>query len=197
MKPLILSAAAFELDASLKEQNSKFDYFEFGVGIFEASFHMSEARQLARNREVIFIGSAGVFGEFDAPQLHCIDVVHWLPMGQRLELAYGIAGTQDPLQLTPSPAAHNALPPATTICSSLISLEDKFFGKTKPPSQTLMENVELYAVCKYLLPECSSLSALLCSTNAIGKNAHNQWKQNHKKAAQLTSRFVLDHLLEG
>ena len=208
---LLVSAAAFEiapLIARLRRnrnfESRGFDFIaaETGVGALAAAATAQGLGVLAQNRHVIFVGTAGIFSGFDdlkgsealaAPTLCTASLVAWLPTCERLGLGYGIPrGTIH--QITVPPAQHAALklPALRVLCSPSISLEAGFsknLAATFDPVTTL-ENLELFSCIKPLLAFGKSVDIVLGVTNAIGPDAHEQWKKNHKPAAELAAEHI-------
>ena len=54
-----------------------------------------------------------------------------------------------------------------------------------------VENVEAYAFLSALGATAKTVDVLLAVTNAVGKEAHQQWQQHHAQAAQLTAAYVM------
>ena len=57
-----------------------------------------------------------------------------------------------------------------------------------------VENLELYSCIGEIAAQAASLAVVLAVTNAIGPDAHLQWRQNFAGAAGMTAEFVSSRL---
>ena len=79
-------------------------------------------------------------------------------------------------------------------CSPSITRDESLAQKMSKLTGCRFENLELYGVataCRELNVPWSTIS---CVTNYIEASGHQQWKENHKKAAEITSKKVVDYL---
>ena len=143
-------------------------------------------------RHSLFVGTCGVFGEFSEPELVTASSAKWLPACERTGISYAVPNTAPDISfLTPGILAHG-LRAAKVICAPNISLVDTLPGSIR--NDRCVENLELYSCAEALAKNSLSLSVLLCVTNAVGKDAHTQWKSNFAQAAQLTAGFIKENL---
>ena len=186
---LIISAAAFEtkpLQAALAQQTSV-DWLTCGVGVPAAAAAVAQAQTLCHDREVLFIGTCGTFAAFTQVTLCRAQTLHWSPTCARLGLSYAVDDTP-PLSLNSS-GCYNDLPAAEVFCAPNISLTN-----TLPDAQKgalCVENIEAYTYLSALRKTARTIDVLLGITNAIGKDAHQQWREHCQQAAALTATYVM------
>jgi hypothetical protein len=185
-----MSAADFEIAAvvkSLTSVNEDFSVIHCGVGIFPPIETGDVLRNQCAGRDVLFIGTCGIFGDFSKPTLVTTDSVHWEPAGDRIGTSYPVPKMEP---FTVSALPH--LPVCRLICGPSVSVDAmKSLRRT-----TTIENIEFYSVLRTLSSCARSIRALFCITNAIGPDAHSQWKANFGQAGELSAEYVLANLRE-
>lgn len=145
---------------------------------------------------MIFVGSCGTFGDFQAVKLVTARSVHWLPACERAGIAYQVQGTAPSFSgLSTGPFGHG-LPAVDVICAPCISLTSEGLPAEFTPTATV-ENLELYAVTPAILEAAASFSILLGVTNSIGPSAHQEWKAHWQSAATQTAQHVRNLLSAG
>ncbi len=189
-KPLFISAAEFETQAFAK---AGFPCFYVGMGALNAAKTANTLRKVAVNQDVVFVGTAGVFGEFSEPLLVRAHKAVWSPVCERHGLSYTVKGTAPDIALPPPHPFAEVLPPATVMVSPTISLDP--FLPQRGDENIVVENLELYSVAQELIEVSRTLTIILGITNAIGTNAHSEWRANFAKAADMTFEFVKDRWL--
>lgn len=194
---LIISAARFEVEPLLKMLDANrvpFTYAATGIGALAAAANAAKLGQLAADKNVIFIGTAGTFGAFDQPFLCAPKRVAWLPACERLGLAYGVPRGQIPLLSVEKKSLISAeLQSLDVICGPSISLQGGFaehLASVFVPEQTA-ENLELFSCLEQIQKAAMTVDVMLGITNCIGENAHAQWKQWHAVAAEMSARHVM------
>ena len=195
LKLAVFSAAGFEAEpllSVLAENQLDFVAHTFGVGALKAARSIVNLSQAARDRHAIFIGTCGTFGNFDGPSLISANEVHWLPTCERAGLSYAIPDSAPPVKINRPLPWTSSLRVATVICAPNISLTNSLPPSLNPSN--CVENIELYSCAEALQDSALSLSAILCTTNAVGPGAHEQWVRNFKNAARLTADFVRENL---
>lgn len=199
MTLLLVSAVAFELEPTTKllaAAGVPHSVATLGIGALEAAKSCHRIASLSEHKHVIFMGTCGAFRGFQQPTVYRIRQVHWVPTGERLGQAYTVKDTAPPLTLSRHNPLYDDLPSADAVCSPAISttaeLPEGF--QIKPP---VLENLELYSVAAEIQAVAQSFTALLTTTNAIGKEAHNQWRNNFKPAAELTAVEVAERQQRG
>lgn len=190
-KLVILSAAKFEADALLKslEENSiAYDYLCVGVGALEAAKSAKIVGEFCRGKDVIFIGSCGIFGAFKNIELVQVGSIKWQPTGDREGLSYTIENSAPPIDsdIKPFRNIEVSLPKCTMICAPGVSLKQHHAYE-----QALhCESLELYSVAAEILNSCASFTSIFAITNSIGPDAHVQWKQNFILAYDLLAKYA-------
>lgn len=184
---IIMSAADFEIAAvvkSLADHGRDFSVVHCGVGVFPPLESSASLRQQCLGRDVLFIGTCGIFGKFISPQLVTVDTVCWEPSGDRLGASYPVPKL-DPFSVSPLPG----LPVFRMVCGPSVSVD----ARGIPPNVATVENIEFYSVLRALQASARSIRALFCVTNAIGPEAHVQWKANFARAGEMSAECVLKH----
>lgn len=195
---LLLSAAKFEIEPFIQFLKSFGhhipDIASVGVGVIDAAASSKELTDRAKGKDVVFVGTCGVFGTFDQPAAYRVNQVLWLPCSDRLGFSYSISGLYPKIELLEkSTGALSHLPAAAALCGPSISLvgdENGFVKDLLPPGYLGLENIELYPVAKTVLEVCRSFDVLLVTTNTIGSSAHSEWKRSFQDAAVLTQKIL-------
>ncbi len=187
---IVVAAAKFETEPLRNKLAPQvgIDWLCCGVGVIAAAAAGQRLRISCRGREVIFIGSCGTFGKFKKIMLCRAQALHWSPTCARTGLSYAVDAT--PPLSCPSSSCYNDLPVAEVFCAPNISLTNTL-PAAAPAGILCVENVEAYAFLSQLGDTASSVSVLLAITNAVGKDAHQQWQQHHAQAARLTAAYVM------
>lgn len=189
----VIAAADFEyrpLLAHTKKLGIPVDFFSFGIGALDAA---ANARQLATalaGKDVIYLGTCGTFAGFKEVELVTSHEVRWSCLGERLGKAYKIQHTMPAVAIKNQLTWSEPLASKITLSAASISLDATL--NPKDHSGDFVENVELYSIATYLNAGVASLTPILGLTNAIGLEAHEQWKKNYEAAADLAARFVLN-----
>ena len=195
MNPLLIAAAKFELDplaSSLQQHGHAPETRITGVGALNAAKKARALAELCRGRDVVFVGTCGTFGTFTKVHLVRATDVLWLPTCERLGFSYTVKDSAPPITLPEPPAFARSLPPRRVICSPSISLVAKLPDGQQ--GEGLVENLELYSCIGEIAAQAASVAVILAVTNAIGPDAHLQWRQNFAGAAGMTAEFVSSRL---
>ena len=187
---LLIAAADFEIIAVrdvLRAKGYEVQFLCCGIGALDA-LQRSTVFLCEHNlsmSSVIFIGTCGVLGDFVEPKNLAIEKSIWLPVDERLGLSYRVEGTLPPFDL---PRTFN-LPHATALSCQNISLNSEY----NSPEKITVENLELYSVVKVFSDYLCNFSAILTTTNAVGKDAHSQWKTNFKAAGEKAASWLKEY----
>ena len=187
----IVSAAWYEADATvsaLKAASIHHVQCELGVGSIKAAKNAAAVAEKCRGKNVIFIGTCGIFAEFSSVKIVRGSTVEWLPACVRNGFAYSVPSEQGPFNLPLPLQTFVDLQPVNVICSSSISL-----SPVPTPARPILcvENLELFSCYEELSTSGNSLTVLLGITNRIGPNAHPQWTANHKIAADQCANLII------
>ena len=188
---IIASAAKFEtkpLQAEVAKCAADIDWVFCGVGVLAAAAAGQRMQALSRDQEVLFIGTCGTFGTFKKVELCRTKTIHWSPTCARAGLSYAVDKTP-PLSLNSS-ACYDALPAAEVFCAPNVSLTNTLPSAAQE-DMLRVENIEAYAFLSELCATAKTVDVLLAVTNAVGKDAHQQWLQYHTQAAKLTAEYVV------
>lgn len=193
---ILSSAATFETDETLEkltQQSCNVTRIITGIGMTEAAITASRTRELIRGRDVIFCCTAGTIGNFDDIKLFVASAVGLGPWDVR-NLKTDLLPAYDP-PLTLSSLKFN-LPKCEALCGLGISTQPDVVSDLGNRSihSMVVETMELYAVARAWLPLARSFSAIVATTNSIGKNARSDWQRNFKRAAIVTSDFLAESL---
>ncbi len=190
-KPLIISAVRFEAEATLASLDPKmYDYVELGIGPVHALVGALKLREQATGRQVLYIGSAGTFGEFKEPYLTQVKRVWWLPTAERMGMAKYMPNLYPPLEMTKR--TDLGLPDCEVFTSTSVSLSalTSVIDSRLPALEESVENMEAYCVVAQLLPVVSQLDILLGISNQVGSKGSEQWQTNFRKVAELSAHFI-------
>ena len=176
----IVTAARFEAEPtleSLTRHGVMHEYHELGIGPMNASHRLVSLSAALRGKQVIVLGSCGVFAGFNGPTLVTANAVHWLSAGQR----HGLS--ESPEWLHPSLACEPSsfeLPGVQVITAPEISFEpvinQQSLNVIGSEPAFIVENMELYPCVKWLAPVARSFDVILGITNAITKSEINAYK---------------------
>lgn len=187
---ILICAAEFEALPTHKKllaQGLNADILPFGIGALESAKMARELQELVRDKVTVYLGSCGTFGDFLEPHLVTTHHVSWLPTSYRTGQAYGVKGSDDDITWTPSDESSPDLPSKRVLCSPGISTSavlPEGFRK-----EEYVENLELYSVAQEVASSSKEFHVILGVTNAIGPNAHEQWKANYQKVAEMTADY--------
>lgn len=196
LAPFVIAAHPMET-APLLAAKPNLEVFHFGVGAIKAAQRSHECAEKCLGRDVIYLGTAGIFGLFKSPDLYQVAEVVWSDLGLRMNQSYVIEGDLPAIKLDrplcePRP---DVLKHCTAACSATIS-------KIPSPLPTdfaysdALENVELYSIAGPVQAAAQTFTAVLATTNAVGPTAHLQWQQNAVRAAEMTAEFLTKHWLK-
>ncbi len=194
---VVISAAPFEIKA-LKEKilslnpRSKTLWLSCGIGSLKAKENASFLAEMSKEKNVLFIGTCGLFEPFRKLELFLVKHIHWLPTGVRLKKAYLVNSEKSYFNLKKNPLLpknKKKLKELEVFCSPSISLSPT----PKPKKQFAKfsgENLELFSCLKEIDESAKSLTVILGSTNKIGKTAHKEWKKNFLKSSYLCVEYL-------
>jgi hypothetical protein len=168
------------------------NYFEMGISI-NAALQAYLVGQECANKHVIYIGSAGTFGEFVGPFLVTTAEVYWMPEAGRLNLGEYLPALFPPIPMW-SPYISASLPQKFILTSPTISHTNAVNISGLPDPAQLVENMELYLVAKAIKENAQSFDVILGITNAVGPDAAAQYAANKDTVAKMTATYVVEHL---
>ena len=195
MPPVLVAAAKFELEPlvlTLTQLGCKPEVCLLGVGALNAAKESRNVAEACRGRDVIFVGTCGVFAAFEKVVLVRANEAIWLPTCVRMNLAYTIKDSCPTYTLPSPPAWASTLPIKRVLCSPSISLVDKLPDGFNPDH--CVENIELYSCISEISASCSSLAVILAITNQVGIKSHSQWVDHFAIAAEITAKFIAGNL---
>jgi len=200
MNNLIVSAVEFEITPilnALKLKDQHYESFHCGIGPLNAAKSISELKTKAQNKNVIFVGTCGVFSGFEKTEIVTASNVSWQPACLRHDLGSEIEGLYPDIQLRKLDPEFNSVSlgkirEVSMICSSVISLNSSL--NNPAVSGRTCENLEFYSVAEELKNVSKTFVNFFAITNEICPEARSQWKRNFKEAASLTANVVLNYL---
>lgn len=187
----IISAAPFEVSTTLEyfDNNSiAYDYHSCGIGALEAAKNSTLLVPKVMNKDVLFIGTCGVFEGFDEMTLTSPSQVHWLPASEREGIAWSIEGTAPPFPVNNSSKWVQDLSKVTAVCSPTISKNNALPQEYNPTST--VENLELYSLIDTFNAYAKSITIILAITNKVSLEGRKQWRANFKQASKMTSDYI-------
>ncbi|MCB0359859.1 MAG: hypothetical protein KDD44_09490 [Bdellovibrionales bacterium] len=199
----VLILAAFEPELTplrqLEAAHPSLSLHSVGVGMVEAA--LGTTRLLAAlpdvsNTEVLFIGSAGAL----SPELQLLTpvVASFAALGDP-SLARGESYLPD-ICPTTFPANELSSLPFLGIsrCGiatpASISATESLAALLQEQTKASAENLELFGVATACASFGVPWSALSVITNHVGPAAHQQWKQNMPRAAEITAELISKEL---
>jgi len=188
--PIIASAAKFETSEIVERlQNSGVNATQLvvGVGLTQAAIISARLRDLVAGRDVFFCCTAGILGNFRNVELFTALGVDFAPVDVRTGQGYLVTNSEEKLMLN---SLQLPLPACWVHNSGSISLKTEKSTKDLP----VLETLELYAVAKNWLPVAKSFTCVVAVTNAVGPDAHQQWKDHFRDAATLTADFLANEI---
>ena len=198
LKILVISAVDFEAQATvamLKSHGVDVEYFAFGIGPIHAAKSIPELLKKMKDRWVLYIGTAGTFGEFDAPYLATLAQAHWLPTGERMGLSKYMPSIYPPIRFPKSKFLD--LPSKHVLTSSSISYDKHVALEEFSESAHMIENMEFYAIAQELLKHAGErMFVLFGITNAVGPNSSAQWFDHFKESALMSASYFEKYLMK-
>lgn len=198
MNLTIIAAAKFEVEPlknALEQLGFAPEVQIVGIGALNAAKNARGVAEACRGRTAVFVGTCGSFSEFSRPVLITGQEVYWLPTSDRLGISYSIKDSAPPIKLRKSLELTNGLPSKKIICGPSISkigtLPDNFL------SDSCVENLELYSCAAEIEAKATSFSVILCVTNLVGPDSHQQWKEHFASAATETANFFKNAISSG
>lgn len=198
---IVISAVDFEIRPlldQLAKSGRNCSSMHTGIGALAAAASAREIASRAQGAHVVFIGTAGTFGEFKKPWLCTARRVCWLPSGERTGISYGIPVGHLPCESL-SPDHSLGLEAKTVICSPSISLTRDFAAcwSDQLDPHECVENLEIWSCIRGLKQTVQRIDVILGITNQVGPDAHAQWKKWHLDAAEMTASHVARWLDEN
>lgn len=191
MNPVLVAAAKFEVDpltGTLQQRGHTPESRLTGVGPINAAKKARAIGDSCRGRNVIYVGTCGAFTGYQKVTLIRATEALWLPTCERMGLSYTVKDSAPPISLPEPPAWAKGLPAKRVLCSPTVSLVAKLPDGLA--ADTLVENLELYSVIGEIAQQAASLVVILAVVNAVGPDAHLQWRQNFALAAGMTAEFI-------
>jgi hypothetical protein len=189
----IISAASFEVQP-LKKLMPQLEFIECGIGCLNTAKNTQLLKKKTKNKDIIFVGSCGVFAEFDSTKLVTVNKIKWLPTCERMGLSETIENLHPDINLK-TPKYFKELEQTTALTSAAISSDATINIKHQHLLRaTLVENLEIYPLASAILPGVNSLEILLGITNAVGPLGRKQWRENFRKIAEISAYFIQNKL---
>ena len=190
----IVSAAPFESEPTLKlltVAGVTNTYSCVGVGALQSAKNAGKTASVCCDQNVVFIGTAGIFGPFNDIEIVRAQFVEWLPPCVRHGIAYSIPKDNGPYDLPKSLQEFQHLRAAHVICSPTITTLPSFAPKAANPGTVWVENLELFSCFREIIAVAKSFTVLLGITNSVGPMGHTEWQANHHDAAVKTANLFL------
>lgn len=195
MSLTIISAVDFETDL-IKEKSLELhkplEFIYCGIGALNASENSALLKNMTYNKNVLFIGSCGIFGSFRHISLVSASDVYWLPYGERVRKTYCVRDLEPPIDISSKKTnLSKETDSCSMICAPSISLDDCLPETFK---NTVCENLELYSVVKAIYKNCATFDNIFAVVNKVGPDAHSQWKSNFKKAQVMIWDYLIKQI---
>ena len=188
---LVVSAVPYEAGPTLemlRQKGRAAGYAAAGIGPINAAKSAQKLKTEAAGRRVIYLGSAGTFGDFAKPYLVTVREVLWLPAAERIGLAKYMPKLHPPVRV-PVTGLSN-LPVKTVLTGTSVSSDDRISPDGPGPCSDLIENMEAYCIVQELLQAAAHLDILFGITNKVGPMGSLQWAENHMNVAKITAEYL-------
>jgi purine-nucleoside phosphorylase len=189
MKIFVISAAPFEFEPTCKalsEVGWQPIGVECGIGALAAARNANALAETVKGAAAIYIGTAGVFGAFTAPEVLRVNSVQWQSQAMRAGAAYLVKSLPTEWTLNTAPKWLAPLPIAQVRCATEITLVEQTIVAPLPV-KLVVENLELFSIAEPVLSSAASFGAVIATTNRVGPNAHQEWRAHFVAAANLTA----------
>ena len=192
-KLTVLSAVKFEAEQTLRTLDDLgvvYDYIEVGIGPIHSARSSSSLNLKGKN--VLFIGSCGVFKEDLDVKLVSVSKVIWSPPSVRNGSSELIEGIEPEIRFPNLSGFSASLEAYICACSPSVTLDENLV----PEQPKAIENLELYSVAHKLL-EAKQLTILFGITNKVHSSGRAEWKENFKKIGTMTSDAIKKAIEDG
>ena len=187
----LISAVLYEAKPTLEmlvKNHIQCDYWEIGVGPINAAKSSIALKNEMTGKNILYLGSAGSFGEFKDPYLVSVEKVSWLPTAERMGLAKNMTDLHKPVLIPRT--YHFDLPKKHALTSTSVSYNAEVKVELTQKRDELIENMEAYPIVSEFETIAESIDVIMGITNAVGPNGSNEWKKNFKKIAQMTADYL-------
>lgn len=161
-----------------------FDFaFPIGVGLIESAMNLTRLSLFDKPEFLLFVGSAGSYGE-----KKIFDIVESRGASQ-IELSFIDKNSYTPMDNVIVSEGLNVSHETLVNSSNYITTNKKysdFFLKNRIG----LENMEFFSVLHVAKEFEIPAGGIFIVTNYCDKDAHKQFKQNHKKAMKLLKEYV-------
>jgi nucleoside phosphorylase len=183
---MILCAGNNELFGSLAHP--------IGVGPINAAMNLAMLLSRQKPQKLLFIGTAGSYGEFGEFELITSSRAANVEIGAFQKLSY----TPLPHQVESSIKGDvsRGTFASTTINSSSYITSDEAQMRLFHESGLGAENMEFFALMSVAKAFGVELIGLFCITNMCDERAHDDFVRNHAKAKELLTACVNEHFRE-
>lgn len=185
-KITLMSAAKFEAEPTIaffKKEGIDYEYIEVGIGSILSAQQSSKFDLSSKN--IIFIGSCGVFNEDLDVKLITTNQCFWSPPSTRSQQSHLIEGVEKPIHFKNLHAFNKSLEIYNVACSPSITTDSNL----TPSPDKCVENLELYSIGNKIASAKSAL-IILGITNKVHSEGRKEWSSNFKNVAQMTATYI-------
>lgn len=156
-----------------------------GVGMVESSITLTEIIIKDKPNFLLFIGSAGSYGEKDI-----FDIIH-SRSACNIENNYFISNSYTPIEnfITTSENVSRE----TIVNSSNYITTDFSLGEQYIKKNIHIENMEFFSVMSVAKKFAIPVGGLFVVTNYCNENAHKDFKQNQPKALEILDKYISEN----
>lgn len=156
-----------------------------GIGLVNSSIKLSKLCLEHKPKELTFIGSAGSYGEYNT-----FDIIE-SKKASNIELSFLNNDSYTPLN-NMIESENDSINNDTIVNSSnYITINDDLAKKYKDYSVGI-ENMEFFSVLSVAKEFGIKASGIFIVTNQTNKNAHEDFKKNHKEAMTKLTKYLLE-----
>jgi nucleoside phosphorylase len=154
-----------------------------GVGLIESAINTTRLCLFDKPEYIIFIGSAGSYGEFDI-----FDIVQ-SSSGANLELSFLENNSYTPLDNVIK-TRNKTFKDETIVNSSNYISTNKILSKQFLQYGIGIENMEFFSLCSVAKEFDIPIAGIFVITNYTDENAHQDFLNNHKEAMKRLISFL-------
>ena len=155
--------------------------YPIGIGMIDAAIILTKLCEKKRPEELIFVGTAGSYGEIDIMQIVKSS------SAVNIENSFFNAGAYTPMidDVSCETSSQELIVNSSNYITTDLSL-----GKYYQEKNIYLENMEFYAIAKVAKHFGISFRGIFCVSNYCNRNAHRDFIQNHSEAKELLSKEI-------
>ncbi|NQY80148.1 MAG: hypothetical protein HRT47_07540 [Candidatus Caenarcaniphilales bacterium] len=196
---MILICSAWDEETKYLDLGNDVEILNLGIGYLNAALKLERYLKSSEKpiERIVFIGTAGLIAyneqkfEMDDSKIYSIKKVSLGDYLSKLDYSY-VPVEYKVHEIESFNDLEDPLSKAVAFSNLEITKSPKLSEKIleEYPSQTLVENMELYGIAAIAADHKTPLSSFLVTTNYTNFFAHEDWKANHKEASKNLCDYV-------